>query len=185
MSFLDSQAEFCKTFGNLPAILPTRPSDSNIDSASSVLLKYAEKRHLNIFMHLCMIHYVGNDNIDPTLDVVETCRQINNIQQVRLINGRLRTDTPDWLFNQFNEISVGLPDNSTTWTLQLCLSYLAALSADLSEAITSEKSFQMPNLSILTTKALQINALRYIRTHAATKYRKLEKAKEKNDRIIT
>ena len=92
--------------------------------------------------------------IDPTLNVVEVCCHINELRQVRLVNGKIEADTPDELFNKFKELSVSLPDKTNTWTLKLCSSFLSALSGDLQEAITSVKGFTMPDLSILTTKAL-------------------------------
>ena len=118
-------------------------------------------------MHLCMLDYVGNDKIDPSLNVVEVCRQISGLKQVRMVDGRLLTDTPDELFDKFNEISVSLPDNASTWTLQLCSSYLSALSSDLSEEVTSDKSFVMPDSSKLETKSQQLVALRQVRTQAS------------------
>ena len=130
-------------------------------------------------MHLCMLDYVGHDKIDPALNVVEICRQINGLKQVQCFNGRLHKNTPDKLFDQFNEISVILPDNASTWTLQLCSSYLSVLTSDLSEAVTSEKTFIMPDLSTLTTKASQLEALQKIRTQASTTYKEQQKEKEK------
>ena len=90
-------------------------------------------------MHLCMLDYVGNDKVDPSLNVVEVCRQISEVKQMRMIDGKLQTATPDELFDEFSEISVSLPDNASSWTLQLCSSYLSALTSDLSEAVPSGK----------------------------------------------
>ena len=75
----------------------------------------------------------------------------------------------------FNELTVNLPEDATKWTLQLCSAYLSALSKDLSERITSESSFIMPNLSTLTTKALRLEALTVVHTLASSSYRELEK----------
>ena len=71
-------------------------------------------------MYLCMLDYVGHDKIDPSLNVVEVYRKISELNQVQSVNGRLITDNPEELFDRFNEISVSLPDNASTWTLQLC-----------------------------------------------------------------
>ena len=68
-------------------------------------------------MHLCMLDYVGNDKVDPSLNVVEVCRQISNVNQTRMVNGKLHTATPDELFDEFSEISVSLLDNASSWTL--------------------------------------------------------------------
>ena len=81
-------------------------------------------------------------------------------------------------------MSVSLPNKANSWTLQLCSSFLAVLSLELSEHVTSDKTFKMPDLSTLTTKALQIDALRYVRTQAATSFRVLEKEKEKMQNLL-
>ena len=92
-----------------------------------------------------MLDYVGHDKIDPSLNVVEVCRKISELKKIQSVNGGLITDTPEELFDQFNEISVSLPDNASTWTLKLCSSYLSALTSDLSEVATSDKLFVMPD----------------------------------------
>ena len=87
-----------------------------------------------------MLNYIGHDKVDPYLNVVEVCHKISEVKQVRLINGRLTTYTPDELFDQYSEIPISLPDNASTWTMKLCSLYLAALTPDLSEAVISEKN---------------------------------------------
>ena len=74
-------------------------------------------------------------------------------------------------------MSVRLSDNTSTWTLQLCSSFLSALTSVFSEAITSEKVFTMLDLSTITTKALQLDILYTVRTQAAISYRSLDKDK--------
>ena len=133
-------------------------------------------------MHLCMLDYVGNDIVDPSLNVVEVCRQISDVKQTRMVNGKFHTATPDELFNEFSEISVSLPDNTTSWTLQLCSSYLSSLTSDLAEVVIAEKTFVMPNFSTLTTKVLQLTTLCTIRSQASASYREL--LKEKNNVTI-
>ena len=91
-------------------------------------------------MHLCMLDYVGNDKVGPSLNVVEVCRQISEVKQMRMVDGKLHTATPDKLFDELSETSISLPDNASSWTLQLCSSYLSALTLDFSEAVTSEKN---------------------------------------------
>ena len=62
-----------------------------------------------------------------------------------------------------------------TWPHQLCSSFLNALTPDLSEYVTTESDFVMPDLTTLTTKALQIEALRLIRSQASKSYDALKK----------
>ena len=103
---------------------------------------------------------------------------------MRMVDGKLHTATPDELFDQFSEVSVSLPDSASSWTLQLCSSYLSALTSDFSEAITSEKILVMPDLSILTSKSLQLDALRTVRSQASTSYHELQKEKEKMTTLL-
>ena len=115
--------------------------DTDNESAMLMLHNYSEKCQIDIFMPLYMLDYVDHDKVDPYLNVVEVYRKISEVKQFRLINGRLMTDTHDKIFGKFSEISVSLLDNASTWTLQLCSSYLSGLTSDLSEAVTSEKNF--------------------------------------------
>ena len=52
------------------------------------------------------------------------------------------------------------------------------------EAVTSEKTFVMPDFSTLTTKALQLTALRTVRSQASTSYRELLKEKLKMTTLL-
>ena len=101
-----------------------------------------------------------------------------------MVDEKLHTTTPDELFDEFSEISVSLSDNTSSWTLQLCSSYLLALTSDLSEAVTAEKTFVMPNVSTLTTKALQLTALRTVRSQASASYRELLKEQRKMTSLL-
>lgn len=92
-----------------------------------------------------------------------------------MINGKLTTDTPDELFDRFSEISASLPDNASTWTLQLCSSSLSALTLDLSEAVMSGKTFFILDLPTFVTNAPKLDALRIVRTQASTSYRLIVK----------
>ena len=76
--------------------------------------------------------------------------------------GKVYNDTPDELYDAFTSISVRLPDDATTWSINLCSSYLSALKLELSEAVTSENAFTMSKLTNLTTESLQLEALRYV-----------------------
>ena len=138
LTFLDSQEEFNITFGNYPTILPSNPTATDYLSPRRLVRDYADKCKLDIFMHLCRLNYVGNDEIDSSLHVQEICRQINIIKQVYHSSGRSRTDTPDELFDRFSHESISLPNDATTWSIQLCSSYLSALTPELSEKITTD-----------------------------------------------
>ena len=119
-----------------------------------------------------------------SLNVAEVCRQTSKLRQVAFSGRRLVTSTPDELYERFSYIAVSLPDKSSSWSLQLCLSFLSALSADLSTRITSEKTFSMPDLTTLTTKSLQLQALRTVKTQACKSFSELSKEKEKITNLI-
>ena len=140
MIFLNNQTEFVRTFSSNPTLVPSKPIYTDNSSAMLLLHNFSEKCKLDVFMHLCILDYVGNDKVDPSLNAVEVCRQISEVKQMRMVDGKLHTATPEGLFNEFSDISVSLPDNASSWTLQLCSSYLSALTSDLSEAVTSEKN---------------------------------------------
>ena len=125
-----------------------------------------------------MPSYMGSNEIDSSLNVAEVCLQISEVKQVCLSNGQLITDTPAELFERFSSIAVSLPDKASSWSIQLYSSFLAALTADLSEHNTLEKAFIMPDSTTLITKALQLHALRTVRTQACKSLRELGKEKE-------
>ena len=179
MTFLDNDFNFRQTFGDHPTLLPERPWDSNSISTHQQIQAYANLCKLDIFMNLCRQDYVGEDNVDPGLNVVEVCRQISSLRQVWNSGSTIHTDTPDELYDKFTRLTVSLPPDATKWSLQLCSSYLAALSADLAEEVTSDETFRMPNLTTLTTKSLQVEALRTVRRHASTGWKAISKQKEK------
>ena len=81
------------------------------------------------------------------------------------------------LFDKFTSLSVILPDDATIWLIQLCSSFLSALTKDFSKQLTTESSFIMPNLTTLTSKAKQLDSLRNICQHALKYYRNLANQK--------
>ena len=185
LTFLDSQMEFDSVFGKSPQILPSNPLQNDVHSIKKILLPYSDLCKLDIFMNLCMLNYVGTTTIDPSLNVQEVCRKISSLRQQYTVRGRgVTTDTPDELFDKFLVLCVSLPDDASTWSIQLCSSYLSALTKDLAENMTSEPSFKMPELTTLSTKALQIEALRLVRTCAVASYQSMLKQEDKISSLI-
>ena len=105
-------------------------------------------------MYLSRLNYVGNEKTDASLHVQEVCHQISAIKQVYHSGWRTHTDTSDELFDKFSHESVSLPNAATTWSIQLCSSYLSALTPYLAEIITTNPGFNIPNLTTLSTNAL-------------------------------
>ena len=135
-----------------------------------MLREYGESCKLDIFLHLCRLNYVGHDKIDVTRNTQEVCTQICELQQTYINNGNASIDTPEELFNKFTALTVNLPDNAVTWSIQLCSTYFSALTKDLVENMTADTSFKMPDLTTLTTKARQLDALREVRNQATKKF---------------
>ena len=176
--FLDSQIGFTAAFGSCPAIVPENPNSSNYANCGKILREFGESCKLDIFLYLCRLNYVGHDKIDVTMNTQEVCTQISELQQSYVYNGNSNVDTPEELFNKFTSLTVNLPDNAVTWSIQLCSTYFAALTKDLVENMTADTSFKMPDLTTLTTKALQLGALRDVRNQATKSFKNLAKQKD-------
>lgn len=86
------------------------------------------------------------------------------------------TGTPYELFDKFTRLTASLPNNAPTWSIHLCSCYLSSYSNEAPiRKITSDITFVMPNL---TTKALQLEALRTVMCHASKQFKDLLKKKE-------
>ena len=130
-------------------------SNDNL-STSCTIQEYAEKCKFDIFMHVCMLDYVGSNRIDRILNVQEVCRQVSDLSQVRSNNGKVFTDKPDKLFDKYISLAVNWPDDAAIWPIQLYSAYLSALTSGLATDMTDEAPFIMPDLTTLRTKLLQI-----------------------------
>ena len=184
MSFLDSEEKINQTFGDHPAMLSERPWDSNNMATSKLLQYYAELCKLDIFMHLCKLDYVGEDNVESVLNVVEVCCHISKLKKVWSSRSTVYTNTPDELYDKFTRLSVSLLNDAKKWSIQLCSTYLAALSPELVEEVTGDKNFKMPDLTTLTTKPLQVKALRTVRRHGSSGWKEILKQKKKNGSYV-
>ena len=80
LTFLDIQGEFIHTFGAHPKLLPTNPIGLDTRIIQRLLREYSEKCKLEIFMHLCMLDYVGDDRVDQSLHINEVSRKISAIK---------------------------------------------------------------------------------------------------------
>ena len=63
LTFLDSQHNVDTTFGINPRIMPVIPTGSDIHVIQKLLRDFSEACRLDIFMHLCMLDYVGHDKL--------------------------------------------------------------------------------------------------------------------------
>ena len=183
-TFLDTQSDFDATFGKNPRVLPMIPTGSDIHDIQNLLREFSDKCRLDIFMHQCMIDYVGNDKVDPTLHVQDVCKQLSLTKQIYTCRGKNIELTPDEMFDRFCALSVSLPENARIWPIQLCSLFLGALGTELADHVTTDDDFSMPDLSTLTTKETQLDALRYVRVRASKSYDYLKKQKDKMSKMM-
>ena len=168
--FLDSQEKFGDTFGANPVLLHAFPvSKSPVDVLASVQA-FADKCCLDVFLAICELNYVSSLSTNIKFGVIAVCECITALRQ--------QNGTPDDLFNNFLDMATSLPFNVNLWTLNLGSLYFAALCDDVHKAMTLDKTFTLPNISLQTTKALQIKALRTIRLSAVDHYTTLEDQKK-------
>ena len=106
--------------------------------------------------------------------VVEICKRLAKLRmEWRTPTGnRLMTDTPDELYAKFISTVASLPDDATIWPLLLCTTYFSALVIPLQDKM-KYNDFRMPNIHGLTTKTLQIGALRTVKADAVQSYESL------------
>ena len=117
--------------------------------------------------------------------VHEACEKVSSLCiEYRSTNGnRLTTDTQDKLYAKFISIVPGLPEDATKWLLPLCNSYFTALVIFLQDKMEDDK-FNMPGLHGLTTKSLQLGALRLVRTAAVAAYKSLNDEEKRLRRML-
>ena len=151
---MDTQETFNLTIGDSTVILPNDLTSTKSESFYSMIQEYCKLYKLSNFMHLCQLNYVGNDTVDVGLNTLEVCNQISDLRQGQCANGCVTHDTPEKIFDKFSRLVDSLPDNSSTWYVQLCSCFLAALSNYLVNHVTSKPKFRIPGLTELTSKAL-------------------------------
>ena len=158
-------------------MLASFPMITTIQACQRIIQDYCEQCKLEVFLYLCRLNYVGHARVNINLNTLEVCSQISSVKQVYCTNGRVIHYTPDELFDKYSRLALSLPDDASSWSIQLCSCYLTALSKDLVDDLTSDLKLSIPDLTKLTTKALQLDALRIIRQHAVSSFKKLIKKK--------
>lgn len=111
---------------------------------------YSKRCKLDVFIQICMLDYVGYNKVDTSLNVHDVCCQILTVKERYIISqGNIVTDTPDEIIDKSSALSDSLPDGATTWSIQLCSSFLSAITENLADYATTESGFLMPYLTIL------------------------------------
>jgi len=182
LTFFNTQSDFHAVFGMTPIMLASNPSSSG--GVRAKLCGYGDRCKLNVYLNLCCQDYVGDDIVDAALNAQEVCRRIGDLKHEYKDNGnRTKVDSPVELFNKFLQFSTSLPDNTQEWCLQLCSAYFAALTPELAERMTTD-AFRMPHLTVLTTRAQQLDALRFIRKYAAVSFKSLEDERDRMSKML-
>ena len=178
MTFFDSQALFHECFGENPTLYSTVYQQSPWDDTDS-LTKFIDLCRFDIFMNGCQIHYIGSEDVSRESYVREVCNNLAELTQVHKDDrGREVTDTPEELFQKFVRLAVNLPDDTTTWTIQLPSQFLTALDSKIKDKIVTSDTFTMPTPSSLKTKSDQLNGTRSIKNEATSIFKDLEERKQ-------
>ena len=172
MTFLDDQSAFLTTFGYNPTILPYNAIKNEEGGPRNKLLAYANKCMFDVFLYICQEDYVGDISVKSEKKmIIAICKEIADIKMERR-HGQRSIDTPDEIYARYISIASGLPDTASKWTITLCSSYYNCLPQSLQDQMDTD-GFDMPDLSTQTTKALQLKALRAVRTAAASAFKTL------------
>ena len=176
MTFFDSQSLFNDCFGENPTMYSAVYQQSTWDTEA--FNKFVSLCRFDIFMSCCQLHYIGSDNVSRESYVREVCNNLADVRQVRKDNiGKEVVDTPEELFQRFVHLAASLPDDTTTWTIQLPSQFLTALDSKIRNKIVTSDTFTMPTPSSLNTKADQINGTRSIKNEATSIFNDIEERK--------
>ena len=142
-----------------------------------------DKCRLDVFIWLCE-HYVGITSAAKNLRLIELGRTLSKLKQKYKEGNRTVVDTPYELFDKFMAIATCLSQDAKGWPANLCSTFQSALTHDLGDAMVNDTVFQQPDLISLTTKALQLNALRQVMSHTVTHFKKLQDQKSQIDYAV-
>ena len=132
---------------------------------------YADKCMLDKFIASCRNDYVGDDgDADPLTAIQDICDTVAKIKQVYKLGNRTIEDHPETVFQKYLDAVVGLPDDATSWSIQLCSTYYGSLTEEVRNHMLKSK-FKMPKVNGgFTTKGKQLQALRSVRASAVSAY---------------
>ena len=173
LDFIDNQAAFDKVFGKNPELLPhTNPNRPYVEGKGSVMStinSYADKCMFDKFIAACCNDYVGDDgDTDPLTVIQDICDTVSGIKQVYKQGNRIIEDHPEIVFQRYLDAVVGLPDDATSWSIQLCSTYYGALTDEVRNHMLKSK-FKMPKVNGgFTTKRQQLQVLRSVRSVAVS-----------------
>ena len=165
-------------------MVPTKISSG--DDAKELLKAFANRCKFDVYLHACRLDYAGSESVEGSKKPMgEVFKKINSMKQICMDKARvLHHDTPDVLYSKYIEMLPTLSDDARTkWTTQLCIAYYNGLSQELKDKMDS-REFDMPNLSQLTTKQAQHDALRLVRASASASFKVLHEEEQMMKRLL-
>ena len=176
-NFLHSQHLFDDCFGRNPRVYHAVDREV-LWNEQDAIGAFADLCQFDVFMNLCQLYYVGDSNVNKENYVREVCANISKLTQQWRDGGKLIVLTPEELFQSFLRESTNLPDDTSTWTLQLPSQFLVALNDDITSALSQSSTFVIPSQASLRSKMDHINGMRMIKNEATKIFRNLVQARE-------
>ncbi len=183
LDFLDSQVAFDAVFPNkIPLLVTTSTSGVSVDSSVLLLdlLSFVDRCKFHLFVPIFRVDYVGTADRDDAAALHATIQALKRpaMSYRHAITGHWINLTPDELFVMYADLTPLLPSTVSLWGLNLVSQFMDALSHDLQEALSTDPSYSPPDLSLLTTRSSQLDALRSLRVAAVRQF-SLLRAQEK------
>ena len=125
-------------------------------------------------MWLCEKDYVGITSAYNNLSLIDLGRALSTLKQEYKEGNQTISGTPDELFDKFMDIATCLPQDSREWPINLCSTFQLGLTHDLGNTMVNDTTFKQPELTSLTTKSLQLDALRRVRAHDVVHFKRLQ-----------
>ena len=150
----------------------------------SKILDLCSLSHLHIFCDIVQLQYVGTATYNSNQMMSDILLSLSNLKLAFRFKGNLITLTPDDLYRRYIQYFSLLPSDAMTWSLSLVTLFYHAVPLDLQDAIVKD-SYQLPNISFLTTKPLQTTALQDLREHAVIMYKNLADETKRIKKILS
>ena len=178
LEFLDSQVSFDATFPQ-PVPLVVTPSSNGVSVDSLSLLKtlnqFVDQCKFHLFVPIFRSDYVGTFTRDDSASLHATLQALKRpaMSYRDATSGRWINLTPDELFAVYNDLTPLLPTKISLWGLNLVTQFFDALTSDLQDSIQLDPLYSPPDLSTLTSRSSQLDALRSLRIVAVRNFTSL------------
>ena len=172
--FLDNDDKFLVTFGRTTNLLHVYPVSGDNNEVFDIITPHMDRCRLDVFMWLCKQDYVGITSSDNNLSLIELRQALSTLKQEHKEGNETILGTPDELFDNFMAIATCFPQDDREWPINLCSTFQSGLNHDLGDTMENDTTFQQPDLTSLTTKSLQLDALRWVQAHAVVHFKRLQ-----------